>query len=162
MATDRPAETPAGHASEQSGVHYTAMLRGAAVPTAAVGVGCVVIAAFVGGREARSAALGALLVLVFFSLSLVVMKRTAHLPPTTVMAVVLASYTAKIVALGVAMVLLRDVEWLSGRALALTIIGCTVVWLAFELRAFTRLRILVAPQADAAAPQGASDEGGER
>jgi ATP synthase protein I len=86
----------------------------------------------------------------FFSLSLLVMRSTAHLAPTTTMAVVLATYTGKIVALGVAMVLLRDASWLDGRALALAVIACTVVWLAFEMRAFTRLRVLVAPGADVA------------
>jgi len=122
---------------------FDAMLRGSLLPTLAVGVLAVVVAAFSGAKPAWSAALGAGVVVVFFSLSLLVMRRTAHLEPTTVMAVVLASYTVKIVALGLVMVLLRDATWLSGTALALTIIVCTVVWLGFEMRAFTRLRVLV-------------------
>ncbi|GAB3591312.1 hypothetical protein GCM10027446_08790 [Angustibacter peucedani] len=130
---------------------FTAMLRGAVVPTLLVGVLAVVLGAVLGGSKAAwSAALGAALVVVFFSLSLLVMRRTARMEPTATMAVVLATYTGKILALGVAMVLLRDASWLDGQALALAIIGCTVVWLAFEMRAFTRLRILVAPEADAA------------
>ena len=123
---------------------FDAMLRGSVLPTVAVALVAVVVCAFVGGaREAWSAALGAALVVVFFSLSLLVMRRTAHLAPTTVMAVVLATYTAKILALGVAMVLLRDASWLSGAALGLTVVACTIVWLGFEMRAFTRLRVLV-------------------
>ena len=122
---------------------FDAMLRGSVLPTVAVAVVAVVGYAFVGAREAGSAALGAALVVVFFSLSLVVMRRTAHLAPTTVMAVVLATYTAKILALGVAMVVLRDASWLSGTALGLTVVACTIVWLGFEMRAFTRLRVLV-------------------
>jgi ATP synthase protein I len=109
----------------------------------------VVLAGVLGGAEpATSAALGAALVVVFFSLSLLVMRQTAHLQPTAVMAVVLATYTGKILALGIVMIVLRDAAWLSGQALALSIIVCTVVWLAFEMRAFTRMRVLVAPQAD--------------
>jgi hypothetical protein len=128
---------------------FAAMLRGSLVPTLGVGVVAVLLAAVLGGgKAALSAALGAALVLVFFSLSLLVMRQTAHLQPTAVMAVVLATYTGKILALGIAMVLLRDASWLSGQALALSIIACTVVWLAFEMRAFTRLRVLVAPEAD--------------
>ena len=146
MAEDvRPHPESAARTREQ----FTAMLRGSLIPTVAVGVVAVVVAAVLGGaKPATSAALGAALVVVFFSLSLLVMRQTAHLQPTAVMAVVLTTYTGKILALGIAMVLLRDASWLSGQALALSIIVCTVVWLAFEMRAFTRMRILVAPQAD--------------
>jgi hypothetical protein len=146
MAEDaRPHPVSAAQTREQ----FTAMLRGSLVPTLVVGVLAVALAAVLAdGRAAQSAALGAGLVVVFFSLSLLVMRQTAHLQPTAVMAVVLATYTGKILALGIAMVLLRDASWLSGQALALSIIACTVVWLAFEMRAFTRMRVLVAPQAD--------------
>lgn len=173
MATDRrpSPSSPAGDVSGADAVagaserfdaarssgseQFSVMLRGSALPTVAVAVVCVLVAALVGGsKEAWSSALGAGLVLVFFSLSLLVMKRTASWQPTAVMAVVLGTYTAKIIALGVAMVLLRDAPWLSGQALALTIIVCTVVWLAFEMRAFTRMRVLVAPG------RASHDEGG--
>ncbi len=149
MATDRrPSTSAARDAALGTAEQFSAMLRGSAVPTALVAVVCVVVAAFAGGgKGAWSAGLGAGLVLVFFSLSLLAMKRTAGWEPTAVMAVVLGTYTAKIIALGVAMVLLRDASWLSGQALARTIIVCTVVWLAFEMRAFTRMRVLVAPDA---------------
>jgi hypothetical protein len=148
MATDRrPTTTPP--AALGTAEQFSAMLRGSAMPTFAAGVVCVVVAAVAGGAKgAWSAALGATLVMVFFSLSLLVMKRTAAWEPTAVMGVVLGTYTAKIIALGVAMVLLRDASWLSGQALALTVIVCTVVWLAFEMRAFTRMRVLVSPGAD--------------
>ncbi len=146
MAEDvRPHSANAARTREQ----FSAMLRGSLVPTLVVGVLAVALAAVVGdARAAWSAALGAALVVVFFSLSLLVMRQTAHLQPVAVMAVVLATYTAKILALGIAMIVLRDAAWLSGQALALSVIGCTVVWLAFEMRAFTRMRVLVAPQAD--------------
>ena len=122
---------------------FAQMLRGSLLPTLAVGALAVTGAAIAGAREAWSAGLGAVLVVVFFSLSLLVMRRTANLEPTAVMAVVLATYTAKILALGAVMILLRDAAWLSGPALALTVIACTLVWLALEMRAFTRLRVLV-------------------
>jgi ATP synthase protein I len=135
----------AGHGADPA-THFSAMLRASALPTVAVALVAVVIAAFAGGAiQAWSAGLGAALVIVFFSLSLLVMQRTATWQPTAVMSVVLATYTAKIVALGLAMVLLRDASWLSGQALALSVIACTIVWLAFEMRAFTRLRVLVSP-----------------
>jgi ATP synthase protein I len=123
---------------------FAAMLRGALLPTIAVGALATLVGLSIGPRMAWSAALGAGLVGLFFSISLLVMRQTAHLRPSTVMAVVLATYTGKLLALTVALFVLRDVGWLSGRALGLTTIVCTVVWLAFEMRAFARLRILVA------------------
>lgn len=145
---DRPRSASDDLAREQ----FAALLQGSVLPTIAVGVLAIVGSGFFGARPAWSAALGAALVVVFFSLSLLVMRQTAHLTPTTVMAVVLATYTGKILALGIAMITLRDASWISGRALGLAVIACTVVWLAFEMRAFTRLRVLVAPGAEPAGP----------
>jgi ATP synthase protein I len=143
----------------QTRQQFTSMLRGSLVPTLVVGVLAVALAAVLAdGRAVGSAALGAGVVAVFFSLSLLVMRQTAHLEPVAVMAVVLATYTAKILALGVVMIVLRDAEWVSGQALALSIIGCTVVWLAFEMRAFTRMRVLVAPNAASEPPASREEE----
>lgn len=122
---------------------FAALLRGSLIPTALVaGLGLAGAGLF-GARAAWSAALGGALVIGFFSASLLVMRRTAHVDPATAMAIVLATYTVKILALGLVLVLLRDAAWLNGRALAFNVIACTLVWLATEVRAFTRLRILV-------------------
>jgi ATP synthase protein I len=138
---------------------FSAMLRGSLIPTVAVGVVVIVLSAVLGqARDTTSAALGAGVVVLFFSLSLLVMRQTAHLQPVAVMAVVLATYTVKILALGVVMIVLRDASWLSGQVLAIAIIVCTVVWLAFEMRAFTRLRILVAPGAAAGPHESSSHD----
>ena len=82
-----------------------------------------------------------LLVLVFFTVSLLVLKLTAALPPTTVMLVALGTYTAKVLALGLTLLLVRDAPWLSGYATGVTVTVCTLVWLYFEMRAYKRLRI---------------------
>ncbi len=140
MAQDERPQTASEIAAREQ---FSALLQGSVLPTVAVGVVAVVVSAFFGLTPAVSAGVGAALVVVFFSLSVMVMRQTAHLAPTTVMAVVLATYTGKILALGLAMVLLRDAEWISGRALGLSVIACTIVWLGFEMRAFTRLRVLV-------------------
>jgi len=102
---------------------------------------CVVVGLFSSPKAAWSAAFGAALVIFFFSLTLLVMKRTADLPPTTVMIVVMLTYTFKVIVLGVAMFLLRDVSWVSGYAVGLTITVCALVWLFFEMRSYKRLRI---------------------
>ena len=52
-------------------------------------------------------------------------------------------------------VLFRDASWLDPRYFALGALGCTFVWLGFEMRAFTRLRVFVAdPTTDRRAEEG--------
>lgn len=135
------------HARQDHGAReqFAALLSGSVWPTVAMAVVATVVGVFFSLEAAWSAALGGLLVLVFFSLSLVVMRQTAHLEPTVVMAIVLATYTGKILALGLALLLLHDAGWVDARSLGLAVIACTVVWIGFEMRAFSRLRTLVAP-----------------
>ena len=131
--------TPARTASQSDA--FAQLLRGSLPPTVVAGLICVVVGLFSSPKAAWSAAFGALLVIFFFSLTLLVMKRTADLAPTTTMIVVMITYTFKVVVLGVAMFLLRDVSWVSGYAVGLSITLCAVVWLFFEMRSYKRLRI---------------------
>lgn len=128
---------------------YAAMLRGAAVPTAVVAVVAVVVAALVAGAQGAVGALLAVVVVgLFFSASLLVMRAVARSNPHSVLAAALLTYVTKVGLLGLLLVLLADAQWLSGEAFALTALACAVVWLAFEVRSFQRLRILVAPEAE--------------
>lgn len=102
---------------------------------------CIVVGLFSSPKAAWSAALGAAIVIFFFSLTLLVMKRTADLAPTTTMMIVMATYTFKVVVLGIVMFALRDVTWASGYAIGLSVTVCAVVWLFFEMRAYKHLRI---------------------
>ncbi|MEO5744009.1 MAG: hypothetical protein ABIQ53_05380 [Terracoccus sp.] len=122
---------------------FAQLLRGSLVPTTVAALVCVVVALFSSGKAAYSAAFGAALVIFFFSATLIVMKRTADLAPTTVMMIVMATYTFKVVVLGVAMFALRDASWVSGYAVGVSITVCALVWLFFEMRAYKRLRIFV-------------------
>lgn len=131
--------TPARDASQSDA--FAQLLRGSLLPTAAVGVVCVAVGLFSSPKAAWSAAFGAALVIFFFSLTLLVMKRTADLAPTTVMMVVMATYTVKVIVLGVAMFVLSGISWVSGYAVGLSITVCALVWLFFEMRAYKRLRI---------------------
>jgi ATP synthase protein I len=131
--------TPARTASQSDA--FAQLLRGSLLPTVVAALVCIVVGLFSSPKAAWSAAFGAALVIFFFSLTLLVMKRTADLPPTTVMIVVMLTYTFKVIVLGVAMFLLRDVSWVSGYAVGLTITVCALVWLFFEMRAYKRLRI---------------------
>ena len=119
---------------------FAQLLRGALVPTTVAALGCVVVALFSGGKAAYSAAFGAALVIFFFSATLLVMKRTADLAPTTVMMVVMATYTFKVVVLGVAMFALRDASWVSGYAVGLALLRDARLQAAAHLRLRPRQR----------------------
>lgn len=130
---------------------FTQLLRGCVPPTVAAGLVCVVVAAFSSPMAAWSAGVGAVLVIVFFGLTLLVMQRTADLAPMTTMVVVMITYTLKVALLGAAMFLLPAVSWLSGYAVGVSITVCAMLWLFFEMRAYKRLRIFVYdPAGDAA------------
>ncbi|MFP5333945.1 MAG: hypothetical protein ACLGIV_01405 [Actinomycetes bacterium] len=128
---------------------YAAMLRGAAIPTVAVAVVALVVAGLLqGGPGLAGAALAALVVLLFFSASLLVMRAVARSNPASVLAAALLTYVTKVGLLGLFLLLVGGASWLSGDAFALTTVACAVVWLAFEVRSFARLRLLVAPDAE--------------
>jgi ATP synthase protein I len=135
---------------------FSELLLGALWPTAAAGI-CVVVGLVSSPKAAWSAALGAALVVGFFTVTLLAMKRTAELPPTTVMLVVMVTYTMKVLVLGLVMFAVRDVAWLSGYAVGVTITVCALVWLFFELRAYKRLRIFAYDPNGAAALPGQED-----
>jgi len=149
--------TPARDASQSDA--FSQLLRGSLLPTAVAGLVCVLVGFFSSPKAAWSAALGAAIVLFFFSLTLLVMKRTADLPPTTTMMIVMATYTFKVLVLGVVMFALRDVSWASGFAVGLSITVCAVVWLFFEMRAYKRLRIFAYdPHGEASLEEKPRDE----
>jgi hypothetical protein len=149
MSTDA---TPEGQSDA-----FAEMLRGSLWPTLVAAVVCIAVGLVSSPVAAWSAALGAALVVGFFSVTLLVMKRTADLPPTTVMLVVMVTYTVKVLVLGIVMFVVRDVSWLSGYAVGVTITVCALVWLFFELRAYKRLRIFTYDPKGAAALPGQED-----
>jgi hypothetical protein len=133
---------------------FAELLRGSVWPTLVAAAVCVGVGLASSSLAAWSAALGAALVVGFFALTLLVMRRTADLPPTTVMLVVMVTYTVKVLFLGVVMFAVRDATWVSGYAVGVTITVCALVWLFFELRAYRHLRIFTYdPQGDAALPR---------
>lgn len=136
---------------------FSELLRGSLWPTVVAAAVCVLVGLVSSPKAAWSAAVGAALVVGFFTVTLLVMKRTAELPPTTVMLVVMVTYTVKVLVLGLVMFAVRDVPWLSGYAVGVTITVCALVWLFFELRAYKRLRIFAYDPNGAAALPGQED-----
>jgi ATP synthase protein I len=123
--------------------HDARILRGAAVPTAAVAVPLVVVAGLVeGGKGALGAALGVALVAVFFTVGVLALGWAAKIHPVALMNVAIATYVVKAFALLLVLVSLGDTTLFDRRVFGLSILVAAVVWMAGEVWAFTRLKIL--------------------
>ena len=133
---------------------YRAMLRGALVPTLVVAVVALAVSGVLGGRAVAGAALGAVLVVTFFGLTLVAMRAARRVAPEMLLGVALALYATKIAVLGGAVFWLRDQPWLSPTALAATAFACAATWLAGQVVGFARMRVLVADPDVAAERRG--------
>lgn len=94
-----------------------------------------------GGRAVAGVALGTAIVGLFFTVSAVVLARVGSRNPQAVMMAALTTYVAKVIALGVVLVLMPvdgpvDTRWLAG-AVALGVF----TWLAAHLRYVWTLKI---------------------
>lgn len=126
---------------------YRVMLRGSAGPALVVGAAAVVVAAVAAGTGGAWGALLAVVVVVaFFAASLLVMGATARRrpDPQMVLAMALVTYVTKVGVLGLFLVLMQDATWVDSLAFSATALAVAVVWLGAELRAYSRLRLLVA------------------
>ena len=105
------------------------------IALAAAGAVLVAVAAVVsGGRAAAGAALGALIVGLFFSFSAVIIAKAGQRSPKLVMLAALSSYVFKIVALGVVLTVMPrdgvfDTHWMAA-AIGLGLF----VWLGAHMR----------------------------
>lgn len=123
--------------------HDAAVLRGAFVPTAVAGVVATVVAAVLGGgKGALGALIGTVVVLVFFTVSLVVVGRASRTSPYAAMNAAILTYLVKIGVLFLLIVAFADTTAFDTKAFGLTIVACTLVWTTFEVRAFSRLKML--------------------
>lgn len=119
------------------------ILRSAAIPTLAAGAAVVAVFAARSGMDgAVGAALGVAVVLAFFGLSWVVISTASQSGPTMMMGAAFGTYVVKIVLLGILLVSFRDTTAFDFQAFAWAVLVGTVVFMAFEVRAFLRQRIL--------------------
>lgn len=117
-------------------------LRQSAVPTAAVGVLCAVVAGLAaGGKGVLGAVLALAVVTLFFLISTVVVGRAARVSPQAMMIAALATFFAKILILAVMTAQLRDTTAFNGRAFGLTAIVCVVSWSAAQVRTWMKAKV---------------------
>ncbi|MDX3108198.1 hypothetical protein AB0J35_14705 [Nonomuraea angiospora] len=125
------------------------VLKSAAIPTFAVGVVAVAVSLLtIGGKGALGAAIGTLLVGVFFSISVVAVSYAARVSPQMMAIAAMVSYLVKVVAIMVVLASFRDTTVWNTQAFAWTVVVCTLVWTGFEVRAFMKTKLLyVDPEA---------------
>lgn len=129
---------------------YTPTRRGASIigpllSTGLVGGLAVVLGALVSGSAAASgAAIGTVMVCLFFALGAVVLGAVAKIAPAASLLIALLTYTLKVVLIGLVFVGLSssgalengvDARWLAG-----AVIVCTLVWLTAQIVVTTRTR----------------------
>ncbi|MET8004080.1 hypothetical protein [Nonomuraea glycinis] len=125
------------------------VLKSAAIPTLAVGVVAVVVAQLtVGGAGALGAVIGTLLVAVFFSISVVAVSYAARVSPQMMAIAAMVSYLVKVIVIMVMLVTFGDTTLWNPQVFAWSVVVCTIVWTAFEVRAFIKTKMLyVDPEA---------------
>jgi ATP synthase protein I len=137
---------------------FAVMLRGAFLPTVAVGPVAVVVAAVVGGgKAALGAALGFVIALAFFALGLVVMRKLGSAAdPLRFLASALAVFMGQMIFLLVVIIALQDATWLDGTAFGIAVLAVALVWQVFQVIAFVRSRRLVFDAPDDSGQDGGS------
>lgn len=119
------------------------ILRGAAIPTGLAGLVAIVLALILaGGKGALGAAIGAIVVMAFFTISVLAVMWASKISPMAMMPAALISYTVKLIVMFVLVSQLRDVTAWSAPALAWTVIALTMVWLGGETRTWMQAKTL--------------------
>jgi len=121
------------------------LMRGALIPTFAVGIIGIIAAALIRGKAGLLGALLAQLVVVmYFTVHLGVSAISRKLDPLTTFALAIFSYFAKIALLGLFLWLLTRFtsrDTIDRTSFAVVALALTVAWLAGEIRSFLKLQI---------------------
>jgi len=123
--------------------HDARILRGAAIPTAVIGVlGVIVGSLMAGSKGAIGAAIGAAVVLAFFSISHFAVSYASKISPQAMMQIALLAYTVKIFLMFGLIIALRGVTFWDQKIFALAVIVGTLAWVVAEIRATTKAKML--------------------
>lgn len=141
-----------------SATPFAAMLR-AGIVVAGVVFPVVVVLFWVldGSKGGLSAALGALVALVFFAGGLATLNRVVGDNPMLMLAAALAVYLGQTIFLGVVIFSLSGQHWLDGWAFGLAVLIVALVWQAAQITAYIR-----APKPVYDLPEPASNEDPEQ
>lgn len=119
------------------------ILRGAAIPSGLAGVAAVLVGLPLGGAKgALGAAIGAIVVLAFFSISVVAVSYAAKVSPQMMFAAAVFSYITKLFVMFALVALFQDVTAWNSEAFAWSVIALTLVWIGAEIRASLKIKAI--------------------
>jgi fructose-specific phosphotransferase system IIC component len=122
-----------------------ALLRGALLPTLAVGVISIALSTWLKGSAGFVGALLAqFVVLIFFATNIGTARLTRDLDPVMTMSIAMFSYMAKVLLLGVFLWLITTfvpADACDRKAFALSAVAATFAWLGGEIRAYLALKL---------------------
>ena len=118
------------------------LLRAGLLPTLVVD-GVVVLAAIrPGGEAVAGAVVGTLLTVAAFGVGPMLLRLARNVEPLLVFALAVGGYLTVVAVLAVAFALLSDVAWLDGGWVGAAILAGSAGWLAGQVRATAKLRVL--------------------
>jgi hypothetical protein len=122
----------------------TLLWQGAILPVSSLALISIIVMSLLNGRSgAFGALLASITVIVFFSIHLLVAKISRNLDPMATMALALFSYFAKVILLGVFLLLVTrftDRSTIDRSSFTICAILITMAWLIGEIRSFFKLR----------------------
>lgn len=120
-----------------------AILRGAAIPTILAGLLVTVLGAiFAGSKGALGAIIGALIVVIFFTIGQAVLSYILRHNPDMATTVALSLYLVKIGVLFAFIILFQGTDAFNTKVFALSVLTCTLVWTTAEVVVFSRQKVL--------------------
>ncbi|NAZ86192.1 hypothetical protein [Kineococcus indalonis] len=122
---------------------FSVVPRRALPPVVAVWLAGTGAAALSGTPAALGALVGGGLATAFLASTFLLLRVLKHVEPALSLALALVVYLFKVTVLATAVLVLRDLPGVDGRAAALAAAACTVVWSAAACLAFRRLRLPV-------------------
>ena len=123
----------------------TVLWQGAIIPASITALLSLIVMATLNGKSgAVGAFLASVTVIIFFSIHLLVARISRNLDPMITMALAMFSYFAKVVFMGIFLLLVTrftDRSTVDRASFAICAILITIAWLFGEVRSFLKLRV---------------------
>ncbi len=120
-----------------------ALVRRALVPLVAAGSGAAATGFVVGTRAGLGALLGALLTVLVFSGTLLLMRLTSEMAPQLALGVALLAYWTKVSLLAMLLLGARALDWFDPWWFGATVVGGSLLWTVLHVRAVAGAHVLV-------------------
>jgi len=122
----------------------TQLWKGAVLPAGVVAVITLIVTTVIKGKSGFfGGLLASVTVLIFFSVHLLVARISRNLDPMATMMLAMFSYFAKVIFMGVFLILITkftDRSTVDRTSFAISALLITMAWLAGEIRSFIKLR----------------------